>query len=488
MTSSARHNEFTEHFRFDVGQLILRKTPIQLALLGADALLFLASSFAFYVVVSRVAGASLLGQYSLVFAWLLVFQAIASFGIPELMMRELGRFDADRGKYIGAGLVVGLAVSFTVVPLMIVVAWVTNYSAEVKQAITIAAFGLPAAMLSNVVRSGFISSRRTDLILLNRVVEFFLVIPVNLVLLIQGYRLTALIVVVVAGRTAASILGLWTLHRRVSQVVWWSDVAFLRTLISPALTFAFGNSLALFGMHMNTIMLSLLAPVAVVGYFTAGMKMIEGMLLIPVLFGQFYMPQIAASLESNRKAGITSFHQPFRLYFALIIPAGVGVFLFSDFVVTLVFGPAFAETAPVLRLLALFYLVCAADAQMSIILRAAGLQDEDLKILAVNPAVNLLTNLALIPSMGGRGVALGLLSGGLCSATLRYRCIVRELGSPRWRTLISTLLLSNLAIGVGIVVLAARLPGWMQVSLYCFLALALLMRTSWQPHGAGPPQ
>jgi O-antigen/teichoic acid export membrane protein len=256
--------------------------------------------------------------------------------------------------------------------------------------------------------------------------------------------------------------------------------------MAPALTFAFGNSLGLFGMHMNTIMLSLMAPVLVVGYFTAGMKLIEGMMLVPVLFGQFYMSQIAASLQSRREEGIAPFRGPFRLFFALTIPAGVGLFLFPEFIVSLLYGPQFGETVPVLRILGLFYLIYSADAQLSMILRAAGLQDKDLRILVVNPAVNLTVNLALIPSMGGRGVALGLLSGGLCTATLRYRCIARELGSPKWPSFISPLVVWNLLTGIGIVLLASRLPGWAQVSLYGLLALAMFTRDAgWWPKTRG---
>jgi O-antigen/teichoic acid export membrane protein len=466
------------------GPLILRKTPVQLAFLGADALVFIASGLAFYVVMSRVAGASLLGQYSLVFAWLLVFQSIGSFGIPELMMRELGRFSGERGNYLGAGLVIGLSVSFVVVPVMILIVRLTNYDTELKRAITVAAFSLPAAMLSNVVRSGFISSRRTGLILLTRVVEFLAVVPLSLVLLLQGHRLTTLITVVVAGRSAASLLGLWLLHRQVTPVIWWSGSSFLRALISPAVTFAFGNSLGLIGMHMNTIMLSLLAPVLVVGYFTAGMKLIEGMILVPVLFGQFYMPQIAASLESSRENGIAPFRGPFRLLFAMTIPAGIALLLFPEFIVNVLYGSEFRETVSVLRILAVFYLVYAADAQLSMILRAAGLQDQDVRILAVNPAVNFLVNLALIPSMGGRGVALGLLSGGLCTTALRYRCIAREVGSPEWPGFISPLLLWSVVTGTGILFFGAGLPGWAQLSLYCVLALAMFTKVA---RGAPPP-
>jgi O-antigen/teichoic acid export membrane protein len=458
--------------------LIERKTPVQLALLGADAIVFLASGIALYVVMSRVAGASLLGQYALVIAWLLVFQSIGSFGIPELMMRELGRFSDERGRYIGTGLFLGLSVSLVVLPVMIVVAWLTDYSTELKAALTVGAFSLPAAMLGNVTRSGFISARRTGLIPLIRVFEFLIVMPLNLVLLFQGYGLTTLITVVVIGRTASGLFGLWLLHRYVIRVIWWSNLAFVRELISPALTFAFGNSLGLFGMHMNTIVLSLMASVLVVGHFTAGMKLIEGIILVPVLFGQFYMPQIAASLESSREVGIAPFRGPFRVLFALTIPAGVALFLFPEFIVRLLYGPEFGETAHVLRILALFYPLYAADAQLSMILRAAGLQTKDLRILAVNPAVNLLVNLALIPSLGGRGVAIGLLCGSVCTATLRYRCIARELGSPKWTSFISSLVIWSVVTGAAIVILGARLPAWAQLSLYCLFALVMFTRVA----------
>lgn len=462
--------------------MILRKNPLQLALLAADALIFLASGIAFYVVISRVAGATLLGQYSLVFAWLLVFQSIGSFGIPELLMREFGRFSSEIGHYVGAGLIVGLTVSVIVMPVMMLGAWATSYDTELKEAITVAALGLPAAMLSNVVRSGFIATRRSGSIVLTRVVEFLIVVPLNFVLLFHGYGLKPLITVVVVGRCAASLLGLWLLHRYVARVVWWVNGAFLRALIAPATTFAFGNSLGLLGIHINIIMLSLMAPVLVVGYFTAGMRLIEGMMLVPVLFGQFYMPQIAASLESRREAGIAPFHGAFRLFFGLTIPAGVGLLLFPELIVTLLFGPEFRETVSVLRILALFYLVYSADAQLSMILKAAGLMDKDLRILSVNPAVSVLVNLALIPSMGGKGVALGLLSGGLCSVILRYRCIARELGSPKWPSFLSPLALWSVATGSGIVLLATALPQWAQLSLYCLLALAMFMRVAgWWP-------
>jgi O-antigen/teichoic acid export membrane protein len=458
--------------------MILRKSPVQLALLGLDALLFLASGVAIYVVISRAAGADLLGQYSLVFAWMLVFQSFGNFGIPELMMRELGRFSNERGRYLGAGLTLGLSASLVVIPVMMIASWSTNYDIEVKRALIIASFSLPAAMLTNVVRSGLISSRRTGWIVLTRVFEFVVVVPLNVTLILRGHGIQALVAVVVCGRTASSLLALGLLHHYAIPVVWRANRELLRGLIPPAVTFGVGNSLGLVGTHMNTIMLSLMAPLAAVGYFGAGMKLLEGMMLVPVLFGQFYMPQISASLQSHRPAGVAPFGRQFRTLFAITVPAAVGLLFFADFIIAFLFGAAFRPAVPVLRTLSAFYLVQGVDAQMSMILKSAGLQKTDVRILSLNPLANLLVNLALIPALGGVGVALGLLSGSLCSAGLRYRCIVRRLGNPHWPALLSPVLLWSLATGAAIVLLASSLPPWAQFALYCLLALAMFVRVA----------
>ena len=60
------------------GMSARRKNGFQLALLVAEALIFFASGIALYVVISRVAGPELLGQYTLVLSWMTVFQAFGS--------------------------------------------------------------------------------------------------------------------------------------------------------------------------------------------------------------------------------------------------------------------------------------------------------------------------------------------------------------------------------------------------------------------------
>ena len=454
--------------------MTVRKTGLQLALLSGDALVFLASGIVLYGVMSRVAGSALLGQYTLVMSWMLVFQAFGSFGVPELLMRELGRFPAERGEHLGAGLIVGTVASVAVMPVMVVASRYVGYDATLQHALAIAALSLPGAMVLNVARSGLIACRRIEFVFATRLFEFLAVLPLNVVLLLRGHGIEMLTTVLVAGRVASSLLGLLLLHRHAFRVVWWPGRASLRALLAPATTFAAGNSLGLVGTHLNVIMLSLMAPVAAVGHYGAASKLIESLTLATVLFGQFYMPKIAHGFATRQARGLEPFRTPFGLLFAVTMPTGVALILFPEFIVKLLFGSGFVETIWVLRIMGEYYLVCCIDALLSMVLKAAALQRLDLTILLTNPLVNVLVNLALIPQLGAVGAAIGQLAGGLCSAGLRYTFATRRISALGWMTLAAPWAALSLSFGGAIVLWGASFSPWVQILLYGLFVMAMV--------------
>ena len=68
----------------------------------------------------------------------------------------------------------------------------------------------------------------------------------------------------------------------------------------------------------------------------------------------------------------------------------------------------------------MIYLVIeSVDAVMSIMLKAAHKQREDVNRLAFNPLINIVLNLVLLPTLGTIGAAIGRVGGVGASAALR---------------------------------------------------------------------
>jgi len=115
-----------------------------------------------------------------------------------------------------------------------------------------------------------------------------------------------------------------------------------------------------------------------------------------------------------------------------------------------------------------------ADMVMNIILIAAHRQREDVVRLASNPVTNIALTLALLPTMGIMGAAIGRVGGVAASATLRHLLIARELTRVKWlRFVLKPALIS---IGVGSICYSlpdVGHPTWLLL-LYITVTTALL--------------
>src|SRR5229473_5836701 len=114
----------------------------QLVFLLGEAALSLVSSGALFIIISRVSGPELLGTYALAVAWLMLFQGVSSFGIPEFLMREVGAYGRDAAGQVVHTMLLGLGSGFVALGLMLGAVRLLGYSAYIVQVITIVSLAL----------------------------------------------------------------------------------------------------------------------------------------------------------------------------------------------------------------------------------------------------------------------------------------------------------------------------------------------------------
>lgn len=442
------------------------RTWIQLAMLFGEGLTLLASGLVTYVLMSRWGGAELLGQYSVVLAWIVLFQGLGSFGLPEFVTREAGRVGPDQGKYVAHGLMIGLGASALAMAVMAGVVGVLDYDPETRTALLLGTLTLVPAMADGMSRGGFLASRRTEWIFVVRLVEALAVVPVNAYLIVTGHGVGPLVLTLAAGRMVASLLSLYLLNRHAFALRWAFDRDLCRRSVAPALTFWASQTLGLVSTRVSIIMLSLWAPIAVVGVYAAASKIVEVMLMIPVVFAHFMLPRLADGFSRQRTGAVREQDAVFRLLFSVTVPLAVGLLFFAEPVVRTLFGGRFESAVPILRLLAVYFVFESADILTSVVLKAAGHQKADVRMYSLNPAGNVLLGVILIPTLGGIGAALAKIASVAVSFALRYAYVSRRLTALGWPRIAVKPLVVSAGLALALLGLRGRVPDTLLGLLY----------------------
>ncbi len=424
-----------------------QKPWLQLAFVLGEAALSLVSSGVLFIIISRVSGPELLGTYALAFAWLTLFQGVSSFGIPEFLMREVGGHGRDAAGQVVHAMLLGLGSGFVALCLMLAAVRMLGYSTYIVQVITIASLALIPSFLNTACRSVFLALRKMQLTFLALLAEVTIVMSASLYLLLSGYGAAALMITLVAAKVTSASIALTLLYCRVLPVRPPFNPGFLMRTARTVFTFGISSILGMLTIRINTIMVSAWVDIATVGYFAAATKIMEIGLILPNLFAQLLMTRIAYSFNTQGDRDPNRFGAWYQTLFAFVVPACVGGWVFAGPILETLFGTGFGNALWILRILMVYLLIEAADAEMSVILMAAHRQREDVRRQAFNPLTNIALNLVLLPALGTIGAAIGRVGGAGASATLRHLLIARELTEVNWfRFALKPALIS---IGVG---------------------------------------
>ena len=453
-----------------------------MAFVIGEAALTLVSNGVLFVIISRASGPELLGTYALALAWLMLFQGISSFGIPEFVMREVGVHGRSAAEQVGHTMLLGLGSGVMALCLMLVVVRLVGYSAYLVQVITVASLALIPAFLTTTCRSVFLAMRAMHLTFLALLAEVSIVIPASLYLLWKGYGAIGLMTTLVIAKSISATFALTLLYSRVLPMRLSFSLGRLMQTAGTVLTFGIGSMLGMLTMRISTIMVSGWVDIVAVGHFAAATKIMEIGMIIPNLFVQLLLTRIAYSFNTQGDRDPNRFGAWYRILFALVVPLCVGVWVFANLLLETLFGRGFGNALWALRILMIYLAIESADTVMSIILKAAHKQREDVSRLAFNPLINILLNLALLPTLGTVGAAMARVGGVGASAILRHTLISRELARVSWFRFAAKPAL--ISIGVGSVcysLLDLERPIWLLLSYVAATAVLLRISSAFSP-------
>ena len=402
--------------------------------MGARALSQVLSYLTFLVIAHRL-GDTGVGQYTFVYATLGLGAILCHPGLEGYLVRELGQRPADAPRLAMQALMLKAALS--VLSFGATLAWVsaTGKDHRVLVAAGVAAITHALQALDAVPSALLVAEERMGLIAFAQVLERGGALAGVAALLTPGRDVVAVCTALLASTIASTLVHLAGLRGRRWE---WAapDLAVLRRMSVDALPFGLTQVFLYVYFRIDSVMLSMISGDAATGVYSVADRTLEAVLFLPSAILAAVYPRLVRQAAEDEDGYLETAGNTLDVLVRLAIPAVVGLVLVSRGLIELLYGPAFAGSAPILSVLALALFFAFFNTFLGLQLNARRQEQGYAAVAGAAALFNIVLNAILIPGRAGIGAAWATAASELFC----FLCFVRLLAGVlprifRWRVL-----------------------------------------------------
>ena len=354
---------------------------------------------------TRRLGAEGTGAYNLLLTFFFVATSFTSLGLNSLITREVSRDRAAARRYLCSSASLGLLVSLVVAVGVVVTVALAGYGPEVAWGGWLVALALLPSIVVLYSEAIFIAFEKVEYIVFLAMVENIGKVAVGLWMLRRGMGVVPLIASFALFRFMTLALNLMLFHRHIAPLSWSYDGSVARELARNIPVFGTIFVVAALYLRADVFMLSKMATLAAVGYYTTGYRLFSIAQVVPKSFNTSIYPVFSKlfshSPESFQRANSLSI----RYILVVLLPMAVGIQGLAEPLVRLLFGKDFYPAAAVLKVVIWTLVPYGIVRVLASGLFATNRQVIDLKVNLMGLSTNVLMNAVLIPRFGMMGCA-----------------------------------------------------------------------------------
>jgi len=363
----------------------------------------------FFLIARRVTTAGV-GIYALAMSYVALLLPISSLGLNDMITRDIAKDRNLASIYLGyfgsLRLLMGLVAYAS---LMIIVTLIIRYPTNTSTMILLMGISLIPDGLYQVYRSLFAGFERQDLF----AITVILLGVINLVLVgwflhsdaditvTAWARLGSVIFVLVVSMILASKLGILNYLHLASRLDW----GWIRRQLAACLPFTFMVILYTVEWRVDVLMLSVFHSATEVGQYYAAETLLLSCLLLLEAYRLAVLPYMSRALQTDPQLLGRVHDRSFYYLLAIATPVAVE-FSFLGPQLLSVFNSNFVAAYRILAILMIALVLSFLNEPNGLLLIAGGYQRQLALVFTVSLAVNVGTNLLLIPAHGGIGAAI----------------------------------------------------------------------------------
>jgi len=369
-------------------------------LLGKIVLSGLGAIITFYF--ARYLQPEAFGNFSLVIAFVSFFLTFAGSGIEKVVQRDFSK----QGKIIPSYLKTSISLRFISAVITtifcIILSLFFNYSKGAHLAIFLASSTIIIISLNKMVDQIYSFKLEQKIPIIAEVFAKIIYIILSLIVILYfkkgfiwlivawiGFYLSKLII------TAVFAKGKWKEYKEGKF-----DKSLARYIIKESWPFLLISSLSIIYIRIDVVLLSLFRSAAEIGFYSAAYRLSETPNLVAAALTTSMFPIFAARIEDRKALGLS-----IRYLFILSAPLMVGTILISNKIINLIYGSSYLPAAPVLSLLIIATFFVFIKLPSINYLYATGKQKNQMLMVGIGAAFNIIMNLIFIPKYGIIGSA-----------------------------------------------------------------------------------
>jgi O-antigen/teichoic acid export membrane protein len=384
---------------------LARKTVRNTALLVAFEVANPLLSLLLVGTMSRRLGAEGLGAYNLLLNFFFVVHSFTALGLNTLITREVARNRDSALRYLAGSSVLGLTAAVAGALGLEAVVRLAGYDALVIRSAWMIGLALLPSIVILYVEAIFIAHEKVHFIVYTALAENVLKVFIGLWLLRAGFGIGSLIASFTALRFLVLAAELAIFQRQIAPLAWRFEPDVVRFLARNVPVFGGILVVATLYARADVFLLSTLAGLTAVGFYTAAYRLFALSQVVPKSFNTSIYPVLshlwASSPDDYRRAKSLSI----RYTLVLLLPIAAGIHGLAAPVMRLLFGAEFVEAAPILRVVIWTLVPYGVTKVLASSLFASNRQVIDLNVNLLGLAANLTLNLVLIPRYGAVGCA-----------------------------------------------------------------------------------
>jgi O-antigen/teichoic acid export membrane protein len=418
--------------------------------------------FAFAMLMLRILAPEMAGRYTFAVLFIGYFDILVRFGLGTLLTREVAKDRQHGNRYLSTVTILRGLLWLTSLPLMTIVilvyAFFGQMTPDIVAAIVLFAIGMIFSNLADGFSAVFYAYEKMEYPAAISTVTTVTRVSLGALVLLMGWGFVGLAgISIAANLVSATALGLLMVRHCFRPHFEW-DRKSGKWMLGTSFPLMINLMLATIFFRIDVLLLKPMKGDTVVGYYSAALKYVDGLLIIPQYFTQAIFPLMSRYAATSRDSLMRAYVLSLRLLLIVALPIAAAMPFIAEGLIMVLGGSEYLPDSMIaLQIIIWFLPFSFVNSVTQYVLIAIDQQRFLTRAFLIGVVFNITANLLVIPAYSYQGAAVVTILSELVLLGPFYYAVRKHLGPLPWISLFWQPTLAS-AIMAGVMWLLRGLP------------------------------